>query len=394
MGTRTEQRVGRRIGDVGRPDGGPLLVAVGGVHGNEPAGVLALERAFATIAERSVRVRGRFIGLAGNVGALNQGLRYQDLDLNRAFTPERVEALSRPLLRPPEDAVSAEASLDPRPPAEDEEQRELMRELSDAFSAHEGPVYCIDLHTTSGAGAPFATLGDTLRNRDFALRFPVIKLLGIEEQIDGALLEWVNRLGHITLGFEAGQHDDPGSIDRHEAFVWQALEHAGLIDAADVPDRDLHRARLEQASRGRPQFIEIRVRHPVQSNDGFRMEPGWSHFQPVSQGTLLARDDRGPIVASESGYLMMPLYQGQGSDGFFIARPVRPLWLRVSRLLRSLGVPRLAHWLPGVRRKPGDPSTLIVNRDVARLRTREIFHLLGFRRVRENGAVLEVSRRR
>ena len=35
---------------------------------------------------------------------------------------------------------------------------------------------------------------------------------------------------------------------------------------------------------------------------------------------LLAEDRRGLIRAREAGYVLLPLYQAQGSDGFFIAR--------------------------------------------------------------------------
>ena len=65
----------------------------------------------------------------------------------------------------------------------------------------------IDLHSTSADGLPFATVGDTMRNRRFAQNLPVTILLGIEEQLDGTMLEYLNNLGAVTLGFEGGQHD-------------------------------------------------------------------------------------------------------------------------------------------------------------------------------------------
>jgi hypothetical protein len=90
----------------------------------------------------------------------------------------------------------------------------------------------------------------------------------------------------------------------------------------------------------------------------------------------------------------MPLYQRKGEDGFFIGREVAPFWLRLSEQLRRL---KLADWmfiLPGVRRHPTDPESLIVNTSVARFSPLQIFHLLGFRkRVREKNFLI-VSRRR
>lgn len=379
----TEQlRIERFLGDLGGPATGPVLVAVAGLHGNEPAGVHALRRVVSQIERDQIRLRGRFVALAGNTRALERNVRYFDLDLNRAWTRARMEALSRP-------GGPREAGV------EDVEQRELWTALVDVFGAATETVTCIDLHTTSAAGGPFATLGDTLRNRAFALRFPVPKLLGIEEQIDGAMLEWVGSLGHVTLGFEGGQHEDPASVDAHESFVWQALEHSGLLSPDQVPDRLGHDARLRSASSDVPRIIEVRRRHTVRPGDGFRMEPGWRHFQPVQKGTLLARDARGPIYAEESGFLLLPLYQGQGDDGFFLGRGVNPAWLRLSGALRRSGVPNVVHWLPGVRLEEDDPSTVLVDRRVARWQAPGLFHLLGFRRVRprEQGG-LQFTRRK
>jgi len=375
-----QRRIQRTLGDLGEGRVGPLLVAVAGLHGNEPAGVYALQRVIDRLERDRPELRGRFVAFAGNTRALERNVRFFDLDMNRAWTRARMEALGRGERLQPEGV-------------EDVEQRELWSALTRVFGEAQGPVICIDLHTISAAGRPFATLGDTLRNRDFALRFPMPKLLGIEEQIEGGLLEWVSSLGHVTLGFEGGQHDDPESVRAHEAFVWQALEHSGLLRPSDVPDRLEHDACLQRAGRGIPGIIEVRHRHPVRAGDGFRMEPGWHHFQPVEKGTLLAHDASGPIHAIESGYVLLPLYQGQGDDGFFLGRAVNPAWLNLSRWLRRSGASDLAHWLPGVRRKDGDPSTLQVDPAVAQWQAPGVFHLLGYRRVRPGDGVLEFTRR-
>jgi len=64
----------------------------------------------------------------------------------------------------------------------------------------------------------------------------------------------------------------------------------------------------------------VATRHPV--GPGFRMEPGFANIARVSTGTLLARDDGGEIRAPFDGLVLMPLYQAQGSDGFFFGRAV------------------------------------------------------------------------
>ena len=90
----------------------------------------------------------------------------------------------------------------------------------------------------------------------------------------------------------------------------------------------------------------------------------------------------------------MPLYQRKGEDVFFIGREVAPFWIGLSEMLRTLNLASWMFILPGVRRHPTDPESLIVNTAVARLFPLQIFHLLGFRRRVWKQNVLIVSRRK
>jgi succinylglutamate desuccinylase len=238
------------------------------------------------------------------------------------------------------------------------------------------------------------TIGDTLRNRSFARNFPLPVILGLEEQVDGALLELLNNHGFVTLGVEAGRHDAPSSIERFEAALWIALEATGMLEAHQVPDLERRRRLLAAASRGVPRLIEVRHRHAISAGDAFRMERGFANFKPVGKGELLARDRKGPIRSPEDGLILLPLYQGQGNDGFFVSREVRPLWLRISSGLRRWRMHGLVRFLPGVVRSESGPCDLIVDTRVARVYPLEVFHLFGYRKLRQNGSDLVVSRRR
>jgi len=123
------------------------------------------------------------------------------------------------------------------------------------------------------------------------------------------------------------------------------------------------------------------------------MNAGYRNLSPVAAGEIVAGDREGPIRVSESGWLLLPLYQGLGNDGFFFARAIPPLEMRLARTLRRIGLPRVAHWLPGVRRHPLLDGVLTVNTRVARFYPEELFLLLGYRKRRRHGEVLVVSRR-
>ncbi len=374
--------VDRLVGQLAGEAAGPTLLCTASLHGNEPAGLRALQKVFARLEAERPRMRGEFIGLVGNLSAVSLGERFIDSDLNRHWSPAKVAALR---------ARRADALED----AEDLEAGQLLEEIDSAAARARGEVYCLDLHSTSGESPPFATAMDTLRNRRFALRFPVPHVLGLEEHLDHTLLDHLDGEGFITLGFEGGQHDDPRSVDHCEAAVWLALAETGvLIEPDGVPAVEEARKRLAAATTGLPQAVEVRYRHGLREDDGFEMLPGFVSFQTISEGDLLGRNDRGELRAPEGGGILMPLYQRQGDDGFFVIRKFSAFWLTLSSTLRQLRVDALLPLLPGVHRDLDRPGTLRIDRHVARFYALQIFHLAGYRKKRIEGDQLVVTRRK
>jgi succinylglutamate desuccinylase len=371
----------RILGIIERELDGPTVVATAGIHGNENAGVRAAERVVARLAREKPQTKGRFVCVAGNLAALRERRRFIDLDLNRQWTPEKVS----PLIDEP---------VDESQPAEHAEQRALIDVIGAEVRSARGRVFFLDMHTSSADGPPFMTVGDTLLNREFSSKFPLPAILGLEEQVDGSLLEFLNNYGLVTLGIEGGQHDSEKSVDRLEAVLWTALVATGFLAAPAVPDLGRQRSLLAAESKGIPRVIEVRHRHAVDTANNFRMEPGFVNFQTVRKGQLLARDSHGDVLCPEDGLILLPLYQGQGDDGYFVGRAVRPFWLTVSSVLRRLRLGRGIRWLPGVRRYHGQPGVLSVNTNVARIYPLDVFHLFGFRKLRREGVYLIVSRRK
>jgi hypothetical protein len=369
------------LGRIDGEAGGPVVVVTAGIHGNEPAGLIAAEKVFRRLEQHRPAVCGRLIMLRGNLTALGERTRYIDKDLNRQWTPQRVAVLrARPHGR--------------WNSVEDREQSELLSLLENITEEPAADFFLIDLHTSSADGPPFLTVGDTLSNRAFARKFPLPLIMGLEEQVDGSLLEYLNNGGFTTIGVEAGQHDRQASIDRLEAVLWLALVNSGFMQAAAVPELASHRQLLEDVSRALPTVIEVRRRHAIDKEDQFRMEPGFSNFQSVEKGRLLARDQHGLVLAPESGMILLPLYHGKGNDGFFLARDVRLFWLSVSTVLRRLRFANLLRMFPGVRRHRDNRNILIVKNRSSRWFALELFHLLGFRKMRRKGDDIILSRRR
>ncbi len=370
-------RFPRLLGSYGGDADGPLVIGIGGMHGNEPAGAVALQQVLRALRSADVPFRGTLVGFAGNRAALAGGCRYIDEDFNRAWSQERVARTRSG--RPSADGTS-----------EEREQHELLESLDAQLAQRRGPVVCLDLHTTSAAGAPFVVIGDTLLNRRFAFRLGAPVVLGLEERLESTILNFLGEEGHVAVGFEGGQNDSPSAVAIHMAAIRTVLATAGCIRADDLP---LPADATGVEARDAPPVVEVRHHHVIREGDDFVMEPGFTNFQPVERGQVLARDRGGPIYAGETGQILMPLYQGQGTDGFFLVRPVRPFWLRVAKWLRRLRIERLLPALPGVRRYPDRPGTLVVDPRIARWFVVELFHLLGFRKRQSQEGKLIVSRR-
>ncbi len=363
--------------ETGRP--GPLVIVLGGSHGNEPAGVEASRRVLAALEQRRLPLSGRLLALAGNLPALAAGRRYLGRDLNRMWTEDELGRLGA-------------EGLDLAAP-EHREQRELFAIIEGAIAAEPGDFVLVDLHSTSAQGPPFSIISDTLQSREIALALPVPLLLGIEEEIQGSLLAYMEQRGRVALVVEGGQHQDPETPELLEAAVWLALVAAGSLEAREVPDLAGYRRRLSRATRRQPPVVEVTYRHGITPEDGFAMAPGFRNFQRVAAGQVLARDRRGEVAAPADGFLIMPLYQSLGDDGYFLGQRVLRFWLHLSTLLRRLKADRLLPHLPGVTRDPGQPERLRVDPGIARWLARQIFHLCGYRRLPPEGDRLVFVRR-
>lgn len=297
------RELGRLRGDAP----GPTLVVIAGLHGNEAAGVEAARR---VIGRTAAIANGDVVALAGNVRALAARRRFLARDLNRLWTADRL-ATARA-------AASDDFSRPTLDGAELSELAELATDLDGILAAARGPVFAVDLHTTSAAGVPFAVVGATRAHHDFAAALPIPGIVGIEETLPGTLTRYLSGRGCTTLAIEGGQSDTPAALAQLEAALVVLLDHLGL---ARLAERDEAHALL-LASRGRlPARIEVVSRYEVRPEHEFRMAPGFANIQATAEGTLLAHDRDGEIRAPFDGVVLLPLYQAQGSDGFFYGKP-------------------------------------------------------------------------
>lgn len=359
---------------------GPTLICFGGIHGNEPAGVKALESVFAALHPGpSSLSRGCFAGIRGNLPALAAGVRYLEEDLNRLWTPESIQGILS--------KNEADKSI------EEKELTAIYELIARLLREEQPPFYFIDLHTTSSPTLPFITINDAVINRLFSGQFPVPVILGIEEYLEGPLLSYINELGYVSLGFESGQHQGEKAVENAADFIWLALRFAGLLNDSADPENLQRQIRLREASLGDHCFYEVFHRHALEDASLFRMVQGYRSFQKAQRGTLLAHDRGKPVYMKRNGLLFMPLYQKQGQEGFFLIRRIPEWALRLSARLRKFRLQNTLVWLPGVRWASPGGDRLLINLRVARFFSKPLFHLLGYRSKRRDRTHLVLSNR-
>lgn len=357
-------------------ESGPVVVFVGGIHGNEPAGVIALKQLLMELNEISDRVLGSVYGLVGNKQALKEGKRFNEVDLNRIWTAESVED------------IDASKGLQ----YEYKEQLELWACLNEIVERHEGPFYFMDMHTTSAPTVPFMTVNDSLLNRSFTSNYPLPVVLGIEEYLQGPLLSYINSLGYVAFGFEAGQHDDQLSIQNCYDFAVLSLRITGILEE-ETCKCDKHRGRLNQQTSDLEQFYEITFRHAIRNRDTFDLKPGYKNFQLLEAGEILGYEGKQILITETDTQLFMPLYQGQGDDGYFLIRPIPKFFLKLSKWLRKYRVDRLLPLLPGVYWKDPSKAQLRVNLRIARFLAVPLLHLFGYRKKDHGESELLITNR-
>jgi len=300
---------------IGSEDG-PMLIVFGGMHGNEPAGIEAIQKMGQMLKAEPLtnpdfKYKGSFLGLIGNRRAYAKGQRFINVDLNRSWTRENIDIIHT---REFQDLTE-----------EQKEIKEILDVIDEQITEmNPSKVIVLDLHTTSSFGGIFSITTDDPESVSIAveLHAPVIK--GMLKGIRGTTLHFFNSsyfgVDMIPVTFESGQHLDKLSVKRAIAAITNCMRTIGSVSADHVENQ--HDSLLLEYSKDLPKVARLLSKHTIENGDNFIMKPDYKNFQMVTKGELLATDINGAILAPEDSLLLMPLYQSQGEDGFFLIKEV------------------------------------------------------------------------
>ncbi|WP_421775464.1 succinylglutamate desuccinylase/aspartoacylase family protein [Gracilimonas sp.] len=297
----------RIIGDLNGAEAGPTVIALAGIHGNEPTGIEAIRHIIEKLESKKGAFKGRFLGLIGNIEALQQRKRFIDEDMNRIWFTSILDKIRR-------------TPISELKTAERRETKKLL-EIIDPIILNEDqeqPVILVDLHSFSAESGLFVISTRDEENIELLAQLRVPLIFGIEKALHGTALKYIQNTGNIGFAFETGQHFSENAEDNASAGILCLLVAAGCISASSIEDFTRYYDYLSKQTQTLPHKVEFLYKHIIEPEDNFEMRPGFKNFDKVEKGQWLANDRHGKILAQRDGFILMPLYQQQGEDGFFI----------------------------------------------------------------------------
>ena len=294
---------------------GPLLIVLTQIHGNEPAGKKAVESLFEIIdleytKNNNFDFRGKIVGVIGNLEASKKGVRFVDADLNRLWTNEKVEKIKN------KDATSLNV---------EEIQQGRILEIINYYSSQDRDqqTVILDIHTTTADGGVFIIPSEDNKSKKIAQHIKAPVLNGFLKDLSGTVLHYFQKSNFpdqdiCSLCFEAGQHNHPDSVDYALSAIIQCFTSIGGFYPEDVDPKHSQKLSMNHL----PKEAELIYSHRINDGDNFSMREDkiYKNFDKISKDELLAFDKYGEIRSKEEGMILMPLYQKQGNDGFFIIK--------------------------------------------------------------------------
>ena len=149
------------------------------------------------------------------------------------------------------------------------------------------------------------------------LNIPVIS--NLLTKVKGSLVSYYNSINVASIVFEGGAIGDPAAAHNHEAGIWRILEKQKFINPEQIPEKiRKNYTNMINFSKEIKGNYTVKYIQKIKENDDFLMNPNMRNFEKITKGQIIAQNDKGPIISPISGYLLMPLYQEKGTEGFYI----------------------------------------------------------------------------
>tara|TARA_Y100000589_G_scaffold332017_1_gene388602 strand:+ start:1015 stop:3780 length:2766 start_codon:yes stop_codon:yes gene_type:complete len=275
------------------------LIFITGIHGNENSGLKALENFFNIIQTSSIKIEGSVIGLIGNLAAVKKKSRYLDEDMNRVWKEKQSKSKTKS--------------------SEQNEMHILKKEIEKIIiNKNKKNICIIDLHNTSSPNGVFA-IANNQQEVNLAAKIGIPVITNLFTKVQGSLSSYYSKKDIMSIVFEGGAIGDPASIKNHEAGIWKILLEQKMIKLNSVPKKISNNLKIMQDfSIKKGGLFQVKYIHEINKKDDFFMIPNMKNFDKIKKHDIIGHDRKGEVKAPISGYLLMPLYQEKGKEGFYI----------------------------------------------------------------------------
>jgi succinylglutamate desuccinylase len=256
---------------------GPTVVIMGGVHGNEPGGVIAINKLLPGFSIK----RGKVHFVIANLKAIELNVRETEMNMNRAFKDESL------LTEPQKKSYERLRAL------------EIMPYLDESDAL-------LDIHSSSTMGSiPFVICEP--HSFEVASRLPFsIVSNGWDKIHPGGTDYYMNKKGGMGICIECGYHLDKEAPDIAENSIMTFLTLMNLIDGV-IPSKNSDQKHVHA----------YYVYHTV---DDFKLVRKFDDFEEIKKGILIGTDGSLEINASEDGVIIFARNISGGNESFVFAR--------------------------------------------------------------------------
>ena len=267
---------------------GAHVVVVGGIHGNEPAGIKAMVEFHRALTKGDfVLNSGKVSLLMGNPEAYRENRRYIDKDLNRVFCDHDDNT------------------------AESRRAEEIRKFLGESKNI----CFLLDLHSVSIGDFKICVYEkDNAQSLDLALSISNIPLHFAyhHEHMPGTLIEAVGQQRICGLIVECGNHLSKPAVKIAFDHICAILAHEKLIDASLWPAKKMPETIT--------QYESIK---PIKPGANFRFI-----IEPLETGTKLKKgqqfaiDDHGIHIAPQDCHIVVPsmIVKATDADAGFLGK--------------------------------------------------------------------------
>lgn len=293
--------------EVLKKDPSKKIIIIGGMHGNETSGLEAIENVLAVLKKHPEWLqKGEIYFLRGNLSALKTGERFIDKDLNRLWLDKYIN--------------NKDSGI-----KDTKELKELHQVIEKI--CQEGYENCtlLDLHTFSAQSGIFCIPSDNKKSLDLASSFHIPFIEKLSTSLPGTALSYYGNKGMKSIVVEGGTHGTHRATKNLEAAIWHLLAQEEAV-SPDLYIVKESQQKLQKEGEIYPYHLELIYRYQLDNSKFFKMNEGYYNFKEINKDETLATHHDKKVPSPSTGFMLMPLYQKKGSDGFFIVKEIKDMY--------------------------------------------------------------------